>query len=697
VCFDWPDASAWHARRRHPHFISTLALLLTGGAAALCAGGARSWAGEAPTYETVVVAPPAVVETAREDRAAASSVIAEDRAPRAVESVPQLLSEQSGVTVTRLGGMGSTATISLRGSTSNQVLVYVDGVPFNTVTGGGVDVGAIPMGDVERIEIYRGTSPIVFGASAIGGVVSITTLVPRENRAELEIGGGSFATYYGGARGAWNRGRLHLYGGAHLMSSEGDFPYIDSKGTKRDTSDDEKAWRRNNDLRQLDGTARALVDLPGERRLSVSALFFSRGQGLPGPGTLAAPDARLGTLRTTGIVAFQSGQDLGPGGRLRATAYGNYQLTHFADPSAQISASPTEAHDSTITAGGTLDGKRAVRPWLVLSFVLDGRFDRFTPSDDFPNAGTASPGTRLFGAAGIDSDYWLAPIRFDIIASLRIEATHDESSGRDNFGVFLPTSRPVNHVLPIARLSLLKQLGDWVSLAANGGHYARLPTLIELYGNTGYLQGNPALVPESGFNADVGPRLKWRRGTSAITWSTAGFASLVSDLIQYQYGGGRARARNLGSARILGVESSATVEIGPHARLLASATFTDARDTSVVEAQNGKQLPLRPRYRFYARPEWRAVRLGARTSLGFFADVDATAGNYLDPSNLERVPARLLFGAGLHADLPGDFRLRASGQNLANSPISDLANYPLPGREIYLTLSWSSDNNQPKD
>ena len=35
--------------------------------------------------------------------------------------------------------------------------------------------------------------------------------------------------------------------------------------------------------------------------------------------------------------------------------------------------------------------------------------------------------------------------------------------------------------------------------------------------------------------------------------------------------------------------------------------------------------------------------------------------------------------------------------NLADSPIHDLANYPLPGREIYLTLAWSSANNKTKE
>jgi iron complex outermembrane receptor protein len=168
-------------------------------------------------------------------------------------------------------------------------------------------------------------------------------------------------------------------------------------------------------------------------------------------------------------------------------------------------------------------------------------------------------------------------------------------------------------------------------------------------------------------------------------------------LIQFRFGNGRARAENIGRARILGVESSATLEWWGHARVVASATLTDARDTSTVDAANGRQLPLRPRYRFYARPEWRRIQVGRYAALGVYADLDATAGNFTDPPNLSPVAARALVGAGVYVDLPANLCLRASGQNLTNEAIYDLAGYPLPGRAFYLTLAWSSANNKTKE
>ena len=692
-----PDTGARYARRRvSRHFPMSIALLF-GGAAELCSWTLLAQTAKPAVYETVVVADSPIDERPREDRAASASVITSDRTPRAAESVPQLLSEQPGVTITRLGGMGSTATISLRGSTSNQVLVYVDGVALNTATGGGVDLGAVPLGDMARIEIYRGMSPIRFGDSAIGGVVSITTVVPEDNRVELDAGGGSFGTYYGDGRVAWNRGRFHLYTGVHALTSTGDFSYLDNQNANLTTANNAWVVRRDNDLHQIDGMTKAVIDIGDSRQLATSFAFFDRHQGLPGIGSLADPHARLGTSRATGIVSYESGHDIGSASHLRALVYGNYTLTHFYDPDRQINASQTDAHDRTTTFGSTVDWRRMAKSWLFLSGVLDGRYDRFSPSDSLGSVPSGAPATRLFGAAGLESDFWIQPLTLDVIASIRVEAAREETSGRDFFGNFLPTSTPVSQVLPIARLSLVKEVAPWASLRANAGRYARFPSTTELYGNTGYLQGNPLLKPESGLNADAGPVLSWSNATSKLSWSTDAFMSLVTDLIQYRYGNGRARAQNIGGARILGVESSATLEFGDHARLLASGTFTDSKDTSALVSENGRQLPLRPRYRFYARPEWRAIRVASQVTVGVYADVDITAGNYTDPTNIHPVAARQLFGAGVYADLPENLCVRASGWNLANEQINDLAGYPLPGREMYLTLAWSSANNKNKE
>src|SRR5262245_13396524 len=71
--------------------------------------------GDTPDETIVIVdtAPPRPAE----DNAASASVITADRTPRSAETMPDLLDDLPGVTVSRLGGIGSPALLSLRGST----------------------------------------------------------------------------------------------------------------------------------------------------------------------------------------------------------------------------------------------------------------------------------------------------------------------------------------------------------------------------------------------------------------------------------------------------------------------------------------------------------------------------------------------------------------------------------------------------
>jgi len=87
----------------------------------------------------------------------------------------ELLSRQTGIEFARSGGQGAQTSLFVRGTNSNQVLVLVDGVRFNSVLGGAANLGAIATDSIERIEIVRGNLSSLYGSEAIGGVVQIFT------------------------------------------------------------------------------------------------------------------------------------------------------------------------------------------------------------------------------------------------------------------------------------------------------------------------------------------------------------------------------------------------------------------------------------------------------------------------------------------------------------------------------------------
>ena len=195
----------------------------------MAAGAARA---AEPLYETVVVAEAVAENRARQDDAASSSLITSSRTPRSAEDLPQLLSELPGVSVTRLGGLGSMATLSLRGSSADQVEVYFDGVPLSPASGGGVDIGLIPVVDLESIEVYRGMSPIGFGTSAMGGIVSLSSATPTNSGVRAYAGGGSFGTGFAGVQGRWAGNNLRALASVNGLGSAGDFTYANDNATR---------------------------------------------------------------------------------------------------------------------------------------------------------------------------------------------------------------------------------------------------------------------------------------------------------------------------------------------------------------------------------------------------------------------------------------------------------------------------------
>jgi iron complex outermembrane receptor protein len=644
------------------------------------------------TGETIVVIDALAVPRPSEDEAASASVITTDRTPRSAETMPDLLGGVPGVAVSRLGGIGAPALVSLRGSTWEQVSVYLDGVNLNLAAGGGIDLATLPVGDASRVEVYRGATPIGFGASAIGGVLSIETRRPVRDAATLELGTGSLGTWLGGGSGSLAGDGWGIYLGLHAMRSAGDFSFVDDKGTAFDPSDDQTLARRNNWVREADSAVRGYLALPGGRELSLVALGFDRDQGLPGYPRYATMRSELRTRRAIASVAYRSQDELGPHSQLRAQLYGFALEQRFQDPLAEISSAPTDTRDRTFALGATARARWLPASWVAPAAILDVRRESFTPVElTTGERGAAS--IRLAATAGAETALRAAAARLAIIPSLRLELSRDVSAGRDNFGEVTGAAIPLTRALPVARLAITQSPSDAITLRSNLGRYARLPSFLELYGNNGFVRGNRDLVPERGITADLGAGFAGSAGELGVVADAAGFAVKSDDLIQFQQNTyGVAKARNIASARVLGIESSAELRYRM-AQLYAQATLSDARDTSNSAAAADKQLPYRPQIHAVLRPELRALAIGA-AELGGYVELDAISGNYVDPANLVRLPGRLLLGAGASLAIDrGRIRVIASATNLTAQAVSDVQSYPLPGRTVFLTLALDTQSH----
>ena len=187
------------------------------------------------------------------------TVIGPDEIARAGQSsLADLLSRQPSVEIATNGGPASTTAVFLRGANNAQTLVLVDGVRIASSTTGAASYEAIPLDQVERIEILRGPASSLYGADAIGGVIQIFTKHGDQEGAHFNASAG-YGTYntsqftggVAGRTGAWTYA-LQV-GGAHsngftAIENPTNFSYNpDRDGYKNANVSASSTWRINDD------------------------------------------------------------------------------------------------------------------------------------------------------------------------------------------------------------------------------------------------------------------------------------------------------------------------------------------------------------------------------------------------------------------------------------------------------------------
>jgi iron complex outermembrane receptor protein len=622
-----------------------------------------------------------------------------------------LIGATVGAHVRSLGGLGAFSSVSVRGLGSGQTAVYVDGVPLSRIASVTADLGRFDADAFDRVELYRGGAPVELGGAAQGGALNLVSPLgagPRGEHWHVSAGVGSFGARQlraGYGAGDPETGRALLID-AGYSGATGDFIYFDDGGTNLDPSDDHDARRANNGYDQGDLAIRA----GGRRgawhwRSSASALH--KRQGVPGSAWAQALHAALAT--TSGLASGELlGAPFGDDGPIIAQrAYAMIEGQTFRDPDNEVGLASNNRGYTTL-AGGSTSSVRWQRGRHAGAAALELRGDWFHDVD-LDQARPVTRGLRVGGALALADDVAFADGRVVISPALRLEAARTRPTLDPNMPD-VPRAAPRTDLVPSPRLGGRVLIGSDVAIKGSAGWYARLPTVVELYGDRGFVVGSPGLRPETGPSADLGiviaPTAAWQ-GVDRILVEAAGFYAAPDDAIAYVSAGLVARPLNLGPARVRGAELSVTGRAGGAVTLTGNYTLVDAVQRSTQASANGKQLPGRPRHELYARADV-AGKLGDRLWV-LWSDLAWTAGSFLDQANLAAVPARTLVGAGAKLQLTSTLLAGVTIRNLADArieqialdpaprpdltsvprAISDYGGYPLPGRAFYLSLEWT--------
>lgn len=112
------------------------------------------------------------------------------------KSIDEILQQVPGMDIRRRGANGVQSDVAFRGSSSEQVLLLLNGIRMNDSQTGHNSLNIpIDLEDVERIEIVKGPAARRFGQNAYAGVINIITKTNPGKRVKISAEGGDYETY----------------------------------------------------------------------------------------------------------------------------------------------------------------------------------------------------------------------------------------------------------------------------------------------------------------------------------------------------------------------------------------------------------------------------------------------------------------------------------------------------------------------
>lgn len=627
----------------------------------------------------------------------------------ATSSVADAIATSAGALTTSLGGLGAYQSVSVRGASPGHTAVLIDGVPLAKLAAVTIDLGRFPLDAFGEVRFYRGAVPVELGGAGIGGAVNLVTRLgrgPHGERVSASLGMGSYGARHFRAHWGDEHGESRDVLSSTTIGYQGatgDYSYFDNNGTLLNPNDDGYRTRANNGFDQVDAATRfGTREKPAGSLVAGLRLALKR-EGLPGSTAAPAPTAKLRTFDVLFDAALQTPVEEWTGTQV---GFGLFELQKLTDRAGELGLGDAERSYTTASLGVSSTWRRSLRAHrLALGAELHGDF--FTDRDDRTDVATVD-GSRTGGAATAAIDLALAP-QLVVTPAFRIEAL---SSQPTPVSVGPMAGAPVPSrwdVVPSPRLTALFSVTPDVAIKGSAGLYARLPTLLEVFGNRGFILGNPELEAEHGPSSDLGfvwaPAHAQAEGKiDRILVQGDVFANRAHDTIALvTYAGYVTRAANIGDTQAYGAELIASARLEQTLSVTASYTRLVTEQMSNDASVDGKQVPRRPAHVIYTRADLERKLLERTASV--WIDAAYQSESFLDPANLGRTPRRLLVGTGARVEIIPHLGLALAVANVADrriaylpldpgarpspTPLTDVSGFPLPGRSFYLSVDWT--------
>jgi len=536
------------------------------------------------------------------------------------KTVVDALRHARGIAVTT--GRRNQPEINMRGFSQEKILLLIDGVPYYETNYGKLNLDQIPADIISKIEIVQGTSSVLYGSNALGGVINIITKSAGEkmatqaftelgNYGNYRIGVSSGATigkfnYWVNAGREYQKG-FRMAGGydVHMgtinVQGSGSYPAILEDGGRRNNSDQtvNNFWGRLGFTPNENGEYFANIAVMNSERgmppdinsvtVNPGGNFsnFNRFKEYNDIGLDLSGRQKIGNLTLSGKLFYHQHKD-------------NFESYWDQAYQQLIATSIYKDYFYGVTVIANYAWGAPGTTHISFHFREDSHKERDTEISPYTETKSQT------GSIGLQHDVawtnWLFIIGtsmdwFDIIK------TDVPNTGTGGGDLYTPANTKTSFN-PMAGISYLFNNGRvYASLA----HKTRFPILQHLYAK---VSGNPELKPEETMNYVLGAEYTFFK---QLTLSASGFWYDVKNLIDRP--DRNSRYQNYGNARILGFDVVALYQ--PFNTLSFSVDFTYNYGRNTTDGRLTNYVVRVPEYKLNTSVNYLIPYIDTQVDLNF--------------------------------------------------------------------------------
>ncbi|MGY3089900.1 outer membrane receptor protein involved in Fe transport [Hymenobacter sp. UYAg731] len=631
----------------------------------------------------------------------------------------EMVNRVPGIRIRQDGGLGSNANLSLNGLGGKQVRVFLDGIPLEFY-GRGLGLNVLPVSLLERVDVYRGVTPVSLGADALGGALNVVTRREQFSYLDASYELSSFNTHKAALNGRYVFPQNGFYVAGNGFYNHADNDYKVQAEVIRANTPVKQTVRRFHDQfgSALGRLEVGWQDRPWADKLALTV--FGAGldkqlqhnvQMLQAYGAASYRETSAGAALSYQKTALRPGLDV--------RAYAGYTRVRGAltDTSRNVYNWDGSIIERQPVSSGELVGigsllaltshTSVARLNLTQALGANRRLVANVLGSYFRRAGddaivvarqehdyAQDPSTLRKLVAGLAYEHEWAGGRWGSSTAVKYFGYQSDGFGKQSSGSYLET-RQARQQLGANQLLRWQPATAWL-LKASYEYAARLPDEYELFGDGILVRANPGLRAETSHNANL--EIHYTRPKWGV--EIGGFAREATDIIYQPPATRDSQNKNLLRARVLGAEAAVRYAPAPALRLVLNATYQDIRSRTPPDLSGNPdtkyfnaRMPNTPS--FFGNAEVQLSRAnvgGAGRRLSGWWQASYVQAFYLYwadgfAASKANIPSQLVQNVGLSYALAGErLTLSAEIHNLADAAAYDNYNVQRPGRSAHLKL-----------